>query len=102
MPSLAQLEKLLSVDPRDAFVLYALAQEHAKTRSHEQAVAYYDRCLEVDRLYCYAYYHKARSLEALGRTGEARAALEAGVSAAKEAREGKALSEISGYLAALP
>ena len=101
MPSLAQLEKLLAVEPNDAFVLYAIAQEHAKARAHEQAVSFYDRCLAADRLYCYAYYHKARSLEAMGRLDQVRGTLEAGVAAAKEAREAKALSELSGYLATL-
>ncbi|MEK6702571.1 MAG: tetratricopeptide repeat protein, partial [Planctomycetota bacterium] len=64
MPSLQQLERLLVVDPQDAFVLYAIAQEHAKQGRHADAVAFYDRCLGVNAEYCYAYYHKARSLEA--------------------------------------
>lgn len=101
MPSLHQLEKLLALEPNDAFVLYAIAQEHAKARDHEKAIEYYDRCLGVDRLYCYAYYHKARSLEALGKLEDVRKTLEAGAGVAKEARDGKALSEMSSYLGAV-
>lgn len=101
MPSIAQLEKLLTADPRDTFVLYALAQEFGKQREHERAIEFYDRCLAVDPHYCYAYYHKARSLESLKRADELKATLEAGLRAAKEAQDRKALSEISSYLATL-
>lgn len=101
MPSLQQLERLLALDPADAFVLYAIAQEHAKQGRHEGAVAFYDRCLAANALYCYAYFHKARSLEASGSIAAARATLEAGLTASKEAGDAKAISEISGYLATL-
>lgn len=101
MPSMQQLEKLLAADPGDPFVLYAMAIELAKQGKHEDAIGYFDRCLAADSLYCYAYFHKARSLEALGRHADLKAALTAGVAAAKEAGDGKALSEISGYLASV-
>jgi tetratricopeptide (TPR) repeat protein len=98
MPTVEQLERILAADPGDAFVLYALAQEHAKLRAFDKALVYYDRCLGVDRLYCYAYFHKAKVLEFLGRIDEARTTLTAGVAAAREAGDMKALSEISGAL----
>ena len=101
MPSIAQLEKLLAVDPKDTFVLYGLAQEHAKAGTHDQAVSFYDRCLEVDPAYCYAYYHKARSLEALGRKDDAADTLRAGLDASQRAGDAKAASEIGGYLSEL-
>lgn len=98
MPTVEQLERVLAADPNDTFVLYALAQEHAKRGNADAALAFYDRCLAADRLYCYAYFHKAKVLEALGRLGDARATLAAGVVAAREAGDMKALSEISGAL----
>ena len=101
MPSLQQLERLLAIDPDDAFVLYAIAQEHAKQGGHSKAIEFYDRCLAVDAAYCYAYFHKARSLEAMGDQAGVRATLEAGRAAATQSGDGKALSEISGYLSAL-
>lgn len=101
MPSLEQLEKLLAADPSDSFVLYALAQEHAKQGGHERAVGFYDRCLSENEGELYAYFHKARSLEQLGRTDDARACLAAGLTRAKAAGDGKAASEIAGYLDAL-
>ena len=60
LPSIPQLEKLLALDPADAFVLYALAMEHAKLAEKDRAFAYFDRCIAADPAYCYAYFHKAR------------------------------------------
>lgn len=98
MPTIEQLEALLQADPNDTFVLYALAQEHAKAGSHEDSVALYDRCLRVDPDYLYAYFHKARALEALGRVRDARDALEQGVARAAKLGDAKAQSELSSYL----
>jgi tetratricopeptide (TPR) repeat protein len=101
MPSIQQLQRLLAADPADTFVLYAMAIELAKVGKHEEALAFFDRCIAADKLYCYAYFHKGRSLEALGRRDDLQTTLTAGVQAAREAGDGKALSEISGYLASL-
>ncbi len=95
MPSIQQLEKLLAADPNDAFVLYGLAQEYAKAGNTPQAVEFYDRCLAADPAYVYAYYHKARALARAGRTPEAMACVHAGKTAAKQASDGHALSELS-------
>lgn len=94
MSRLVQLHKLLAADPTDAFVLYGLAQEHAKAGDHAAAVGFYDRCIAADQAYCYAYFHKARSLQALGRADEARSTLAAGIDAARRAGDAKALSEM--------
>lgn len=95
---MAQLQKLLAMDPNDAFVLYGLAQEHAKRDEHAQSIAYYDKCLAVDPLYCYAYYHKARSQQATGDMAGAVATLRLGLDAAKKAQDEKARSEIEGLI----
>lgn len=95
---MAQLLKLLAMDPSDAFVLYGLGQEHAKRAEHQQAIAYYDKCLGADPLYCYAYYHKARSQQAGGDLNGAVATLRNGLDAAKKAQDEKARSEIEGLI----
>lgn len=97
MPSIPALERLLASSPSDPFLLYGLAQEYAKVADHPRAIEYYDRCLAADPAYCYAYYHKARSLEVLGRTPDALKTLEQGLAAARSAGDAHALSEISGY-----
>lgn len=98
MPSIEQLEKLLAADPADPFVLYGLAQEHAKRGEHARAIEFYDRCLAADPHYCYAYFHKARTQESAGRKAEAVSTLKAGLAAARRASDQHALSEIQGYL----
>ena len=98
MPSIEQLEKLLAADPRDAFVLYGLGQEHAKRGDVARAVEIYDLCLAADPGYCYAFFHKARALEVAGRKGEAAGALREGMLAARRAGDQHALAEMQAYL----
>ncbi len=92
---LAKLTALLALDPADTFVLYALAQEHAKAGEHAEAITFYDRTLAADPAYCYAYYHKARSQQSQGDIAAARQTAQAGVTAAHRAGDSKALGELS-------
>lgn len=98
MPSIADLERLLAADPEDAFVIYGIAQEHAKAGDFARAVEFYDRCLKVDPAYVYAYFHKARAQEAMGRTEDALATLRAGIDIARATDDGHAMNELSAYL----
>lgn len=98
MPSIEQLERLLEADPQDAFVLYGLAQEHAKAGRVDRAVEYYDRCLSADPGYLYAYFHKARALVEAGREADAAAVLREGLVKARGAGDGKAAGEIGSFL----
>jgi tetratricopeptide (TPR) repeat protein len=98
MPSLEQLEKLLAVDPDDAFVLYGLAQEHFKRGEFAKAVEIYDRCLRVDPAYCYAYFHKAKAQQAQGEFEAAVSTLKVGLAKAQALGDSHAASEISGLL----
>ncbi len=98
---LTKLAAMLDADPTDAFVLYGLAQEHAKLdtpENQERAVEFYDRCIAADGAYHYAYYHKAMSLIELERKDEAAATLRAGLTSAKGARDQKASSELAALL----
>jgi tetratricopeptide (TPR) repeat protein len=96
MASIEQLKRLYEADPTDPFAPYALAQEYAKQGDHGRAVEHYDRCLALDPDYLYAYFHKARSLEAAGRVEDAAAALRAG--AARAGGDAKARDEMAAYL----
>jgi len=95
---LAKLSALLAADPTDTFVLYALAQEHAKAGDHAQAVIYYDRTLATDPAYCYAYFHKARSQQEQGDIASAVRTVREGLLAAQKSGDGKALGELSSLL----
>jgi len=98
MPSIEQLEKLLALDPADPFILYGLAQEHAKLGQTDAAINFYNRCLAADPAYCYAYFHKAKAQHDANRTADAIATLRAGLLAARQAKDSHAASEIQGFL----
>lgn len=98
MPSLDQLLRVLQSTPDDAFLLYAVAMEHARLGDHEAALGYFDRAIEADPANPYHYFHKARSLETLGRSDQARATLTTGLEPARATRDAKAVSEITEYL----
>ncbi|MGP1345231.1 MAG: hypothetical protein ACTS3F_01005 [Phycisphaerales bacterium] len=68
---LAQLQRLREADPADADVPYMIAQEHAKHARTAEALEAYDQCLALNPAYLYAYFHKARALEADDRIPEA-------------------------------
>ena len=103
MPSarLAQLERLLAADPHDPFVLYGLAQEHAKAGNIAEALSFFDRCIAADTDYLYAYYHKAKVLADADRAPEAIAVLRAGIPRATARQDSKALSELRALLDSL-
>jgi tetratricopeptide (TPR) repeat protein len=89
---------MLAAEPDDPFVLYGLAQEYAKAGEHARAVEYFDRCLAADPGYHYAYYHKGRSQEALGRRDDAAVTVRAGFEAARRGGDEKAAGELAAYL----
>lgn len=95
---LTQLLRMLEAEPSDPFCLYGVAQEHARAGRHGEAVAWFDRTIDADPSHCYAYYHRAKSLEADGREEDARTTLRAGIDAARRCGDRHALSELSAYL----
>ena len=95
---LTQLERLLAIDPNDAFCLYGLAMEHAKMQATAMAVELFDRALSVDPGMCYAYFHKAKALEAAGLIDAACLALGDGLAVARRVGDAKAANEIEGFL----
>jgi len=98
MPTIAQLEKLLSLDPDDPFIHYGLGQEYAQSGDHERAIACYTTVLELDAQYCYAYYFQGQSLNELGRIIEAKQVISAGIESARKAQDTKAIAELTGLL----
>lgn len=90
--------RLRQADPNDADVAYMIAHEHAKDGDHDSAVQWFDTCLGIDGSYHYAYFHKARSLEAMGKPGEVIEVLRSGLARARADGAGKAAGEIEGFL----
>jgi len=95
---LDQLRKLHAADPGDADVAYMIAQELGKAGEHTQAIEWYDKCLDADGAYCYAYFFKAIALNALDRKPDAIATLNAGLVHAHQSKHPKTISELTGLL----
>ena len=95
---MSQLRNMLESEPDDAFCLYGIAMEYAKAGQTDRAIAHFDRTIEVQADYCYAYYHKARCLLDDDRTEEARSTLEAGLDQARESGDIHAEGEIEALL----
>ncbi len=95
------LQKMLEEDPTDAFCRYGLAQEYLKEGNYSEAVAWFDRTIEVDIDYCYAYYHKARALEQAGQVDEAMNVLRTGLTRAQACGDSHAAGEIQSFLGQL-
>ena len=89
-----QLQTMLEAEPGDTFVLYSLAQEHAKLGEYEQAIEFYDRTIAIDAHYCYAYFHKARCYEEMDDVAAACETLRVGLERAREAGDEQAIREI--------
>lgn len=92
------LTEFLQQNPSDAFARYGLAMEHAKAGQTEQALAEFNKLLELHPDYTNGYFMAAQTLERNGRTAEARKMLENGVEAARRTGNKHALSEMSGML----
>lgn len=101
MPSASRLEMLtqfLEQNPGDAFARYGLAMEYSNTGQTEQALAQFNKLLELHPDYTNGYFMAAQALERTGRTAEAKSMLEKGVEAARRTGNKHALSEMSGML----
>ena len=92
---LEQLTKLQQTDPADPFLTYAIALEHVKAESHDEAIAWLDKTIELDGQYCYAYFQKAKMLSEKDESEQARQVLEFGIHMAKEAGDEKAQRELT-------
>lgn len=95
---LTELKAMLAEEPDDVFLLYAIAQEHARQNDLPQAVAFFDLVLEIDPAHGYAYYHKARCQAARGDTQGAIATIQAGLSQMRLSGDAHAAGELEALL----
>ena len=98
---LEQLTKLYEADAADPFLTYGIALEYAKIARFDDAMVWFDKTIEIDPNYCYAYYHKARILGDLGDDAAARRVLDRGMQAAQQAGDEHARSEMTDLLDSL-
>ena|SRR5208282_6624818 len=95
---LEKLRQLLEKSPGDAFLLYAMAMEHRKSGDAAAALEYFDRVIQHDPGYCYAYHQKGMLLESMGNFADAKTAYRQGIEAAERKPDLHAREEIAAAL----
>jgi tetratricopeptide (TPR) repeat protein len=95
---LQKLQQMLAREPRDAFLLYGLGMEFKKLQLFDRAIEHFDRVIEVDPGYCYAYFQRGQTQELLGQSEPARQSYRAGIAAAERVGDAHAREELSAAL----
>lgn len=101
MPRREQLEALLESEPDDVFLNYALAKELLLEGRVAEALARFDRTIELDADYVPAYFQKGQALADQGELAAARQMLTAGIDAARRTGDTHAINEMAGFLESL-
>lgn len=97
-PRLQYLLPLLESNPKDAFVLFAIAKEYENTGDEAQALTYYLRLKETEEGYVGLYYHLGKLYERCSEVENARKAYQQGIEISKKAGDRHALSELQAAL----
>lgn len=90
---LEQLFNFLKDDPKDPFLLYAIATEYSNEKP-EEAIKFFDNLLENHPEYFPTYYHAAALYAEIDEIEKAKKIYEKGIEVCEKARELKALQEI--------
>ena len=101
MDRVAQLRKFIEASPGEPFPRYALALELKGRGDQQGAAAELEALLRQAPDYLAAYLQLGTLLQALGRPGEARSALQRGQEVARRQGNGHTLSELTTALEAL-
>jgi tetratricopeptide (TPR) repeat protein len=95
-PRLAKLFEFLESDPKDSFLLYAIATEYNAQADQQNALKYYLQLVAEHPSYVGTYYHLGKLYEQLGQAEQAISIYQQGMAVAKEKREMHAFSELQG------
>jgi len=98
MPTLEQLLPLLTAEPDDAFIRYAVAMEYAKQSRFDEALAEFAELTRRNADYVPAYFMAGRTAEQKGDIEAAKAHYHTGIAAAKRTGDTHAASEIASAL----
>ena len=96
MDKLAALTQILATNPNDTFARYGLAMELVSQHKIDEALAEFQRCIELDPDYVPAYQMSAQTLAANGNPELAIARLHHGIAAANRTDNQHALAEMEG------
>ena len=95
------LQELLEANPDDCFLRYGLAQEHIKAGEQIEAIAQFEKILEISPDYQAAYYHAGKTFEKLGRADDARSIYQRGLEVSTRTGDAHAGSELEAALSEL-
>lgn len=95
---LTQLKEMLKAEPNDAFLLYAIAQEHISKGNLEAAEGYFETLQKENPDYVATSYHYGLCLYQLGKTDAAIQTWKKGKEIALKAGDRKTASEIQELL----
>jgi predicted Zn-dependent protease len=98
MPSREQLEELLTTEPDDVFLNYALAKTLVSSGDLSAGLARFDRVLELDPKYVPGYFQKSQTLVEQGKKAEASDVLKCGINVARELGDTHAEGEMTAFL----
>ena len=96
MERIEKLKEFLKVNPKDSFVLHALALEYIKIGDDVNARSLFESILNHEPAYIGSYYHLAKLLERNGETDEAIKVYGRGMEEAKRAGENHSYNELRG------
>lgn len=91
---LEALLELVQKDENDSFSRYGVAMEYAGAGDHVKAAETFNELLRRDPDYHAAYYHLAKTYEALGKVREAFATYEKGIVVARKLNNQHAVNEL--------
>ena len=95
---LETLKEYLKADPKDAFLLFAVAKEYEKQGNDAVAYEYYLQIRTHDPGYIGLYYHLGKLHERRGENELAKAVYNQGIELAKEINDFHSAGELSGAL----
>jgi len=101
MSRLDQIQTMLSKEPADVFLNFALAMEFVKAGRLEDAVTQFKQVATLDPKYTAAYFQQGNTLINLGRLHEASACLREGIEIAESIGDHHAAGEMGEVLATL-
>lgn len=96
MDRIERLKSFLASNPKDCFVMHALALEYVKRNDDQQARALFEQVLQTDANYIGSYYHLGKLLERANNTDDALTIYEKGMQKAQELGERHAYGELRG------
>jgi tetratricopeptide (TPR) repeat protein len=92
---LSQLLAFYEANPKDSFILFALAKEYEKLGDDDKALYYYRLSTDNDPAYVGVYYHLGKLFEKTGDPATAFSVYTKGMDIARQAGDQHALNELA-------